>query len=77
MIMDSPSTIPHFLSSPPSTRACQPPAEFLPNSLQRILGKFHPAKTRNFGDVRLNIIRSECAIASHLSSLADIHLIVR
>ncbi|MEM3590492.1 MAG: ATPase domain-containing protein [Candidatus Bathyarchaeia archaeon] len=46
------------------------------DELLKILGE-DLAKTRNFGDVRLNIVRPECAIASHLSSLADIHLIVR
>ena len=46
------------------------------DELLKILGE-DLAKIRNFGDVRLNIIRPECAIASHLSSLADIHLIVR
>ena len=46
------------------------------DELLKILGE-DLAKIRNFGDVRLNIIRPECAIASHLSSLADIHLIIR
>ncbi|MBS7625312.1 AAA family ATPase [Candidatus Bathyarchaeota archaeon] len=46
------------------------------DEILKILGE-DLAKTRNFGDVRLNIIRPECAIASHLSSLADIHLTLR
>ncbi|MEM1556845.1 MAG: ATPase domain-containing protein [Candidatus Bathyarchaeia archaeon] len=46
------------------------------DELLKILGE-DLAKIRNFGDVRLNIVRPECAIASHLSSLADIHLIIR
>lgn len=46
------------------------------DEILKILGE-DLAKTRNFGDIRLNIIRPECAIASHLSSLADIHLIAR
>lgn len=44
--------------------------------LLKILGE-DLANTRNFGDIRLNIIRPECAIARHLSSLADMHIIVR
>ncbi|MEM2424298.1 MAG: hypothetical protein QXM00_07475 [Candidatus Bathyarchaeia archaeon] len=35
------------------------------------------AKIRNFRDVRLNIIRPECAVAGHLSALADLHIVVR
>lgn len=35
------------------------------------------ARIRNFEDVRLNIIRPECAIANHLSSIADMQVIVR
>ncbi|MEM2568556.1 MAG: ATPase domain-containing protein [Candidatus Bathyarchaeia archaeon] len=46
------------------------------DELLKILGG-DLANIRNFGDVRLNIVRPECAIASHLSSLADIHLIIR
>ncbi|MEM1673349.1 MAG: ATPase domain-containing protein [Candidatus Bathyarchaeia archaeon] len=46
------------------------------DEILKILGK-DLANIRNFGDVRLNIIRPECAIASHLSSLADTHLIIR
>lgn len=42
----------------------------------RILGD-DLAKTRNFRDVRLNIIRPECALTKHLSALADLHLAVR
>ncbi|MEM0090434.1 MAG: ATPase domain-containing protein [Nitrososphaerota archaeon] len=35
------------------------------------------SRVRNFGDIRLNIIRSECNIAESLRSLAGVHLIVR
>ncbi|MEM4451531.1 MAG: ATPase domain-containing protein [Nitrososphaerota archaeon] len=35
------------------------------------------SRVRNFGDIRLNIIRSECNIAESLRSLASVHLIVR
>lgn len=41
----------------------------------KILGE-DLAKMRNFSDVKLNIIRPECTIADHLSSLADVHLTV-
>jgi len=46
------------------------------DELLKILGA-DLAVTRNLGDIRLNIIRPECAIASHLSALADLHMIVR
>ncbi|MBS7641092.1 MAG: ATPase domain-containing protein [Candidatus Bathyarchaeia archaeon] len=46
------------------------------DELLKVLGE-DLANIRNFGDIRLNIIRSECAIAGHLSALADVHLIVR
>lgn len=46
------------------------------DELLRVLGD-DLTKVRNFGDVRLNVIRPECAIAGHLSALADIHLVIR
>ncbi|MEM2859817.1 MAG: ATPase domain-containing protein [Candidatus Bathyarchaeia archaeon] len=42
----------------------------------KILGE-DLAKTRNLGDVRLNIIRPECSVANHLRSLASAHIVVR
>ncbi|MEM3732269.1 MAG: ATPase domain-containing protein [Candidatus Bathyarchaeia archaeon] len=46
------------------------------DKLLKILGE-DLAKIRNFKDVRLNIIRPECALTNHLSSLADSHLVIK
>jgi len=46
------------------------------NEVLKILGE-DLAKTRNLGDVRLNIVRPECAVADHLRSLANAHIVVR
>lgn len=46
------------------------------NEILKVLGE-DLAKTRKLGDVRLNIVRPECAIAAHLRSLANTHMVVR
>jgi len=46
------------------------------DELLKVIGE-DLAKTRNFGDVRLNLVRPGCAIAEHLRALADIYLVVR
>ncbi|MEM2168967.1 MAG: hypothetical protein QXX99_03550 [Candidatus Bathyarchaeia archaeon] len=46
------------------------------DELLKVLGA-DLARVRNFGDVRLNIIRPERSIAEHLSALADIHIVIK
>ncbi|MEM2211447.1 MAG: ATPase domain-containing protein [Nitrososphaerales archaeon] len=46
------------------------------NEILKILGE-DLTKIRNFGDIRLNIVRPECAISNYLRSLATTHIIVR
>ncbi|MCS7116492.1 MAG: AAA family ATPase [Nitrososphaerales archaeon] len=46
------------------------------NEILKVLGE-DLAKIKNLGDVRLNIVRPECAISDSLRSLATTHIIMR